>query len=296
MKVYVFGEILFDRYPDKAVIGGAPFNFCAHLAKLGGNATLLSAVGADALGQKALKIAQSHGFDLSKMQTNAYSTGVCDVILDDNGVPSYKLLEDVAYDHITLSDAAFAAIKADTPKALYFGTLALRHPDSTQTLRRLLAECDFNEVFFDINIRPPHSSKESILLGLQSCTVLKCSREEAGIFTSLGITKTEYLLPLCKQLTDRFPNIHTVLMTLDADGAFCYDAKADHFTPSAIPKCEVVSTVGAGDSFFAGYVNKFLAGRSVKESLQAAIDLSSYVVSHTEAVPEYDDCILKKLQ
>ncbi len=35
MKILSVGEILWDIYPDKKHIGGAPFNFAAHLARHG---------------------------------------------------------------------------------------------------------------------------------------------------------------------------------------------------------------------------------------------------------------------
>ena len=45
-----FGEILFDVFGDDRCIGGAPFNFAAHFAQLGGEAVMVSAVGDDELG------------------------------------------------------------------------------------------------------------------------------------------------------------------------------------------------------------------------------------------------------
>ena len=49
MKVLSFGEILCDIYPDKKHIGGAPFNFAAHLAKHGEEVYMLSCLGKDSL-------------------------------------------------------------------------------------------------------------------------------------------------------------------------------------------------------------------------------------------------------
>ena len=36
VKYLVFGEIIWDVYPDKRVIGGAPFNFSANVSLMGG--------------------------------------------------------------------------------------------------------------------------------------------------------------------------------------------------------------------------------------------------------------------
>ena len=48
------GEVLWDVYPDAAHFGGAPANFACHAASLGANAWMVSAVGADEFGDRAL--------------------------------------------------------------------------------------------------------------------------------------------------------------------------------------------------------------------------------------------------
>ena len=52
MKALVYGETIWDVYPDGEVIGGAPFNFSAHLAHLGNEVRLITAVGNDSLGEE----------------------------------------------------------------------------------------------------------------------------------------------------------------------------------------------------------------------------------------------------
>ena len=54
MKLIVFGEILWDIFEDEKKIGGAPFNFGAHCAKLGMSVDVISAVGNDELGDMAI--------------------------------------------------------------------------------------------------------------------------------------------------------------------------------------------------------------------------------------------------
>ena len=52
-KILAFGEIIWDIFPDKKCIGGAPFNFLAHSVKQGATAYLVSAVGKDEIGKDA---------------------------------------------------------------------------------------------------------------------------------------------------------------------------------------------------------------------------------------------------
>ena len=105
MKILSFGEIIWDVYPDKKCIGGAPLNFAAHAANEGAEVALLSAVGYDELGMDALEIIKMHGVDISLISVKAaYPTGQCTVTLSDKGVPSYKIEENTAYDAIMLPD------------------------------------------------------------------------------------------------------------------------------------------------------------------------------------------------
>ncbi len=56
---------------------------------------------------------------------------------------------------------------------------------------------------------------------------------------------------------------------------------------SKTPGGKVVSTVGAGDSFFGAYTNAYLKGKSAEEAL---------VVQHLESVPEYTRELLEYLK
>ena len=54
MDFIAFGEILFDVFPDKATLGGAPLNVAGHMTRLGLEGRVLSSVGDDELGKRAL--------------------------------------------------------------------------------------------------------------------------------------------------------------------------------------------------------------------------------------------------
>jgi len=56
MKVLSFGEILWDQFREKKEVGGAALNFSAHLAKLGAQVHIVSAVGNDLLGRETLEV------------------------------------------------------------------------------------------------------------------------------------------------------------------------------------------------------------------------------------------------
>ena len=51
---------------------------------------------------------------------------------------------------------------------------------------------------------------------------------------------------------------------------------------------EVVSTVGAGDSFGAAFLATYLCTKDIGAALQRAVEVSAFVVAHKEAVPQGD--------
>ena len=145
-KILSFGEIIWDVFPDgDAVIGGAPLNFAAHAIKCGAKASLLSAVGNDALGEKALKELQRLGVSTDFVGKSDLATGRCIVSLN-NGAPSYKVCRPAAYDRISLTQEAVDSINRESFDAFCFGTLAAREPVSRKALQRVLKSCSFARV------------------------------------------------------------------------------------------------------------------------------------------------------
>ena len=153
--VIAFGEILWDVIDGVPHIGGAPFNFAAHAARCGLKSAIVSAVGDDALGRRALAEAERLGVDVSMVGVHpSLPTGTVNVTLAD-GIPSYEIVRPVAWDEITGDAAAWghAALPCndgragsplpavDVPRAFYFGTLAQRSPVSAATLGSLLDAC-----------------------------------------------------------------------------------------------------------------------------------------------------------
>ena len=303
MQVLSFGEILWDIFPDKKVIGGAPFNFSAHLAKLGAQVSFVTEVGDDELGEQTLECIREKNVSDRLTGKSAYPTGACFVTVDAKGSPSYELRYDMAYDHIELDPGQWRILTGSTFNAFYFGTLAQRHTVSRGTLTDILGRCRFEHLFFDINIRQSWYTAELLDSGMRACTILKVSREEAGVFEETGLTaitrdsfptQQSYHLALCRDLAHHY-DIDTILLTLDKEGAMVYRKETDAVLFSEVPQGKVIATVGAGDSFSACYLYHFLKGDPIEECLHKAIVLSDYVVGHTEAIPDYSPELRKLL-
>ena len=61
--VILFGEVLADIFPDRKVLGGAPFNVARHLKAFGQNPLLITRLGHDALGDEVLDAMAQAGME-----------------------------------------------------------------------------------------------------------------------------------------------------------------------------------------------------------------------------------------
>ena len=283
MKALAFGEVLWDMYPAERFIGGAPFNFASHLARLGAEVCMLSAVGNDPLGVETRAKLHEMGVNDQFVATVADKpTGQCLVTLRDHGVPRYNLLADVAYDYISADGCD------DGFDLLYFGSLALRSGQNRRELQRLLSAGQFAEVFVDVNIRPPFYTKETVAFCLENATILKISAEELPVvLEQLDMNTLGSDEAIAKGLSEQYENLKLILLTFGAEGASVYDCRRGCAYACPAHMVEVASTVGAGDSFSAAFVWQYLSGESMTQCLDYASRLAAFVVSKAEAVPEY---------
>ncbi|MEE0928007.1 MAG: carbohydrate kinase [Acutalibacteraceae bacterium] len=283
MKALSFGEVLWDIYPERKTIGGAPFNFAAHLAGLGDDSYLISSVGDDELGKETLNEVASFGIKTDLISViKKRKTGQCLVTLDDNSVPEYNLLTDVAYDYIS---ADFTSLSADV---LYFGTLSLRSDNNLESLCKILNNGKFNDIFVDINIRSPFYSSETVSFALENATIVKISDEELPVVSELiGIQFSDFK-SFSAELSKRCNKIKYIIITLGSKGSYAYSAvdKAEYYSDAV--KTDVLSTVGAGDSFSAAFIHKLYKGEDIQNCLDFASKIAAFVVSKYDAVPKYD--------
>lgn len=287
MNVLAFGEVIWDVYPDKSCLGGAPLNFAAHAARHGLDVEMLSAVGADELGEAALTTMREWGVGTKAVRVlNDKPTGVCRVTLDERSVPHYALCEDTAWDAIPCD------LDMNDADVLYFGTLALRSDYNLSQLKALTERRAFADVFVDVNIRVPFYSKETVMFAFENATILKVSDEEWPLVCELlGVSSEEDMTVVVPALGERFPNLRVVIVTLGGEGARAYDMRAKQWHRADALSVKAVSTVGAGDSFSASFLGWYQRGYDIEACLRHAAKVAAYVVSHYEAVPPYNEDI-----
>ena len=280
MKILSFGEIIFDVYPDKTCLGGAPLNFAGHIVNCNEEAYLLSSLGNDALASVALK-------EIKKLKINDKyikivdnkQTGKCMVSLDANKVPTFKILRDVAYDYLSLDN------EIGYFDALAFGTLALRSQNNVDLLNKLINSKKIKKIYCDLNLRAPFYNKQIVYYCILNADILKVSDVELEyISRSLLKIKSNDYKEIIKHLVNKYDNLKIVLLTLGENGSYVYDVKENKSYSCPISKVNVVSTVGAGDSYGATFLVNYLKGLDIITCMKLASIRSGQVVSSIKSI------------
>ena len=88
------------------------------------------------------------------------------------------------------------------------------------------------------------------------------------------------------KLHEQYEQLKIIIITMGENGAVCYDCVENkNYRCNSYPT-NVVSTVGAGDSFGAAFLTKYLKGEKIMECLEFASKISAFVCSKKEAVPK----------
>jgi fructokinase len=274
------GEVLWDVYPDAAHFGGAPANFACHAASLGAEAWMVSAVGADELGDLALDSLGQRGVECASVTRDPkHATGRVLVTLDATGQASYEFAVNTAWDHLSWSDQrASLARRCD---AVCFGTLGQRSSISRDTIRRFVEATPPTALkVFDVNLRQHFYDTETIESSLQIASALKLNGEELPIVAEICGIKARAPRDILMELMSRY-ELRFAALTHGSDGALLIAAGEESECP-AVPTT-VVDTVGAGDAFTATLVFDFLRGLPVVEINRHANAVASFVCSQPGA-------------
>ena len=301
MKALAFGEVLWDIFGTHKYPGGAPLNVAVHLSRLGFDSAIFSAVGMDPNGMELVDVIASEGVGTGYIaQVNEYDTGETRVQLQ-HGIPDYVFNEPCAWDDITMSTEKLEQLLAEKWDVFCFGTLAQRSVSSRRTLERVLSRIQTRIHFFDVNLRKEFYSRSILESSLEHTDILKMNNEECPIIADLffpdicseNTPENILRLLLCRKLTKMF-DLEGVLVTCGKDGTEAYFREQRYVVrPADVP---VIDTVGAGDSFSAGFLASYAIGQKIQTALETGSLLADYVVSHNGAFPEYELFLQADLQ
>lgn len=263
-KVVAIGELLIDFVPQQKgcaldevthferVAGGAPANVAAAVARLGGNAAMISQVGEDAFGTHILKVLRANGVDTSYVfRTGRANTGLAFVSLDAAGNREFSFFRNPSAD-LFLEEGQIAPDMFTECAALHFCSVDLVDWPVRAAHRRAvaLAKQAGALISFDPNVRlplwsSPADCQAAIREFLPSADLVKLSDDEVEFVTGCTDERAaaEKLFGMgCRLL----------IVTRGAAGSAAYTPHAEGFAETI--RVPVTDTTGAGDSFIGSFL------------------------------------------
>ena len=255
------GEALIDMVaapsldgPDGFVphSGGAVFNTAIALGRLGARAGMLTGLSHDMFGDQLADALKASDVDTTHIIRSDRPSTLAFVKLED-GQASYSFFDE---------NSAGRMIRAeDMPElpsditALFFGGISLASDPSASAYAALLErQGGPRAVMIDPNIRPlfitdADGYRRRMAAMIRQADIVKVSDEDLNWLNPAPLTQTEKI----SAMLDTGPSV--VIVTQGAEGAIATLADG---TSIAVPaaKTNVVDTIGAGDTFNAGFLAK----------------------------------------
>lgn len=283
--VALFGEFLVDIFPDRRVLGGAPFNVARHLQAFGLHPVLITRTGNDALHDDLVATMTELGMDTLGVQTDPlHPTGQVQVHIE-NGSHRFEILSEQAYDYIHASVTHMVAL-AVQPELVYFGTLAQRHLISRRALGSLLGSVAVPRML-DINLRAPWYDVTTLKRSLAQADILKLNNEELAQISRLLLLDARDEVQQAAALLAQF-HLSNVLVTCGKEGAWLLDDEDNIFSLPAGDDVPVEDTVGAGDGFTSVFILGLFRNWSAEQILLRANHFARALCGIRGAIPPSD--------
>jgi len=279
--VVIWGEVLWDLFPEGAELGGAPANVAWHVGQAGGWPRLISRVGDDEHGHDAIARLEE-SVDTSLVQVDEErATGVVEVALDA-GEAKYKLVPGRAWERIELTDEGREAL--DEAGVLVFGTLAQRTPEGLAQWRDAIEHARCMKVC-DLNLRggrlPEGDYAKAVLEAVEAADVLKVNAKELAVLGQWQGWKD----PIAELRTR--PRVLAV--THGADGSTLYGESGSAIEIAGVRARANGDNVGCGDAYLAILVHGMTLGWDLARSGRAASRWAAAVAECRGATPRFSD-------
>jgi fructokinase len=285
VNVISIGEVLWDVMGPSEHLGGAPFNFAAHLGKLGHAVSFVSAVGRDERGRRILDCVSAMGLSTRYLgQREDYPTGVVTVSFDRARQPHYLIHRPVAYDFPQLSDAQLEELFSRPVDWIYFGTLQQSSPEAKRLTRRLLDSGPGARRFYDVNLRVDGYEPALVRELMSLATVVKLNDEEVLEVTRMFGQETASLEQFCRSYSETF-GWTGACVTRGAKGCVLL-IEGEYVEAPGYPVA-VADSVGAGDAFAAAFLHGLGAGWPVSAIADFANRVAALVAARPGAIPPW---------
>jgi len=288
-KILLFGEVLFDIINGEEFIGGAPFNVFVNLTRLGVDAEFITRIGKDRLGEKILNYTNILGVSNKYIEIDKKRpTGFAKCTIGEDGSATYEFPEEDAYSCIEYPENLDKEYDA-----FYFGSWSQKGEISMASVKKVLENHKFKEIFFDLNIRRDFFPEDYVRYAFSKATILKLNDEEAERIAVLLYKSFVSLEDTARRIASEF-DVKIVCITKGGEGyGVLYNGE---YSEHPTKKVEVCDTIGAGDAFSAAFLANYLKSKDIEGAGKKAAALGSFVAGKKSAIPDLDEEIKKELE
>lgn len=264
----------------KRKIGGSVVNFSLECAKEGLSTSIVGCIGNDRLGNKILRDLERHKISTKYIQVSStQKTGHSLCILNDKK-ESVMITDIGANQHLDLDE--FLAIQNISPKILYLSGI-FKIKNFNNSYINLMRWAKKNNVMVAVD----HGRFFSEVTDEQILALINLLKMSDFYFPNkreiLQFTNTEKLENAVFKIIRTHPNL-TVVIKLGSKGCRVVN-NGKFFNEPAIHCPEIISTVGAGDAFNAGFLMKYGIEKS---SLEEAAKFANKIASKRICSPNQD--------
>ena len=276
------GELLWDLFPAGKQMGGAPANFAYITSLLGDEGLPASALGADDLGDEAVRRLGELRLSTEFVQRNAaHPTGTVKVRVDAAGQPCFEISEEVAWDFLEWTPQWQELAKGTD--AVCFSTLAQRAERSCNTMRSFLRATRREALrVCDVNLRQHFFTARVVDESMKLANVVKLNHEELPRVMHLFEWDHGSEKESARRLLDRY-ELDLICITRGNNGSLLMSREEVNEHPGF--HVRVADTVGAGDAFTASLVHGYLRGRSLAHINERANRVGAWVASQAGGTP-----------
>ena len=285
MNIISIGEVLWDIVGQEEHLGGATFNFSAHLSRLGHRVSFVSAVGADQRGQKVIDRMPQFGLTTEYLHTEKdHPTGTASVALASDGQPKFVLQRPAAYDFPQLTATQYDRLFSRPVDWIYFGTLHQIGPQARQLTMDLLDRAKEARRFYDVNLRSDGYTPALIQQLMSRATIVKLNHEEVEAIAVMFGSRHRSLEEFCRNYADSY-KWAGVCVSRGSRG--CTVLMGGHYIEAPGYPVQVVDAVGAGDAFAAAFLHGLGSGWSTADIADFANRVGALVASRRGAIPDW---------
>lgn len=295
MRFVVCGEALIDLMPEQAISpeesrwiarsGGGPMNSAVALAKLGEDTHYLGRLSTDAFGRQLTSHLEAAGVALDLAVTTDDATSLAVVSLDDEGKANYHFhFDDTS--NFNWRRGEFPELESDD--WLHFGSLAAIIGPGARNVLDFVSRTEAVSSY-DINVRPSTLPDRVAYFGLVA-DLMRAVGRNGGIVKASDediawlVDDDENPLSYAQAWVEEY-GLSMFIVTLGPDGVA---AVRPGGVVVQVPghKVEVVDTVGAGDTFMAGFLSAYVSDPSdVEAALSRGAAAAAIVVTRRGAKP-----------